>query len=268
MALAPYIFSAAANIGSGILGMYGQQAANRRNEQLARDARAHDVRMWRMMADYNTPQMQMQRLREAGLNPNLIYGSGSANTGNVTAAQKSPVAEVQNEMANIANVNLLPAISLYQDWQVKKAQIDNLNAQKEVLEQEKQAKLLHNYFQEERKPFSRLLAESEYMNRFYDYRKKHLETLNLDRDWEIKLHLWRDKINYEKNLMNYNLDMKKEQIRSLRLNNTLDEMLKPYGMTSRDDLWARKLLPVVEDWIKSLGKSGIVNRLRGTSLFK
>lgn len=31
---------------------------------------------WRMMNEYNAPSAQMERLVEAGLNPNLIYGSG------------------------------------------------------------------------------------------------------------------------------------------------------------------------------------------------
>ena len=34
-----------------------------------------------MQNEYNTPANQMKRLQDAGLNPNLIYGSGSANTG-------------------------------------------------------------------------------------------------------------------------------------------------------------------------------------------
>jgi hypothetical protein len=41
----------------------------------------NNIRFWQMQNEYNTPANQMKRLQEAGLNPNLIYGSGSANTG-------------------------------------------------------------------------------------------------------------------------------------------------------------------------------------------
>lgn len=37
--------------------------------------------MWDYQNAYNTPAAQMERLKAAGLNPHLIYGGGSANTG-------------------------------------------------------------------------------------------------------------------------------------------------------------------------------------------
>ena len=53
---------------------------------MARKQRQHEVAMydkqkqdsidfWKMENEYNSPAMQMQRLRDAKLNPNLIYGS-------------------------------------------------------------------------------------------------------------------------------------------------------------------------------------------------
>lgn len=37
-------------------------------------ARGKDIQLWLMQQEYNSPKNQMQRYREAGLNPNLIYG--------------------------------------------------------------------------------------------------------------------------------------------------------------------------------------------------
>lgn len=37
-------------------------------------ARNKDIQLWMMQNEYNSPKNQMQRYREAGLNPNLIYG--------------------------------------------------------------------------------------------------------------------------------------------------------------------------------------------------
>lgn len=43
------------------------------------------MRSWQLMNDYNHPIQQMERLKAAGLNPLLVYGSGSV-TGNTTSA--------------------------------------------------------------------------------------------------------------------------------------------------------------------------------------
>jgi hypothetical protein len=46
-----------------------------------------------MQNKYNTPKAQMARLKEAGLNPALIYGSGATNTGvagSIAPAKASP----------------------------------------------------------------------------------------------------------------------------------------------------------------------------------
>lgn len=45
---------------------------------------AYNLDMWKMQNEYNSPQSQMQRFKEAGLNPNLIYGQGTS--GNASSA--------------------------------------------------------------------------------------------------------------------------------------------------------------------------------------
>lgn len=49
------------------------------------DANQMAMTSWRLANDYNHPIQQMERLKAAGLNPNLVYGSGSV-TGNTTGA--------------------------------------------------------------------------------------------------------------------------------------------------------------------------------------
>lgn len=39
---------------------------------------ANNLAMWNLANQYNTPKAQMQRFREAGLNPHLIYGQANA----------------------------------------------------------------------------------------------------------------------------------------------------------------------------------------------
>lgn len=49
------------------------------------DANAMAMKSWNLMNDYNHPINQMERLKAAGLNPLLVYGSGSV-AGNTTSA--------------------------------------------------------------------------------------------------------------------------------------------------------------------------------------
>lgn len=50
---------------------------NKANLELAKYQFQKNREMWYEMQDYNAPAMQMKRFKEAGLNPNLIYGQGS-----------------------------------------------------------------------------------------------------------------------------------------------------------------------------------------------
>ena len=49
------------------------------------DANKMAMKSWQLANDYNHPINQMERLKAAGLNPNLVYGSGSV-AGNTTSA--------------------------------------------------------------------------------------------------------------------------------------------------------------------------------------
>lgn len=78
--------------------------------------------------EYNSPQNQMQRYTSAGLNPNMIYGSGPSSAGNQPSTARYEAAEQQ--FTN--NFEALPQmLGQYQDFQLKKAQIDNVKAQTE-----------------------------------------------------------------------------------------------------------------------------------------
>lgn len=55
------------------------------NKKLQDDAFNKNVEMWNMQNAYNAPSAQMQRLGDAGLNPNLVYGNGSVQNTSATA---------------------------------------------------------------------------------------------------------------------------------------------------------------------------------------
>ena len=62
---------------SGLSSIFTNRGARKRQKTADQIQREN----WNLQNIYNTPTKQMERLKAAGLNPNLIYGSGSANTG-------------------------------------------------------------------------------------------------------------------------------------------------------------------------------------------
>lgn len=70
----------------GITSSNAVREQNEANMALAQFAYEKNREQWEAENAYNTPTAQMQRLRAAGLNPNLVYGSGAAQS----VSAKSP----------------------------------------------------------------------------------------------------------------------------------------------------------------------------------
>lgn len=75
--------------------MSSQEKANQANMELAKYNWEQTKEMWNMNNEYNKPSAQMSRYLEAGLNPNLIYGSGSASAGNSTSSPAPQLPRVE-----------------------------------------------------------------------------------------------------------------------------------------------------------------------------
>lgn len=90
---------------------------------------------------YNSPAAQMARYTEAGLNPNLIYGSGSASAGNQPSAPKFDTPRVDLRFSPFQIPEML---SQYQDYQMRQAQTDNVKAQTDNTRAETTNKLLQS----------------------------------------------------------------------------------------------------------------------------
>lgn len=113
------------------LGLLQNRWNRKYNERMYEKQRADALADWQRSADYNSPQAQMTRYKEAGLNPNLIYGS----------ATNSPMAQMKN--ADLETSELPPyqinrnsvgdAIGTYQNLRTTNQQIDNLAAQNEFI---------------------------------------------------------------------------------------------------------------------------------------
>lgn len=83
-----WILPAAIAAGQLITGLIGQNRQNKYEKGLARYQAEMNEKYLAAQNAYNTPQQQMSRFQQAGLNPNLIYGQG--NPGNQSESLKYP----------------------------------------------------------------------------------------------------------------------------------------------------------------------------------
>lgn len=133
-----------ASIGSALstkAGVAGLQGAmdfgqamwqNVQNKKAATKAYDREIALWNMNNEYNTPAMQVQRLKDAGLNPALVYGTGSSvATGVSKGAAHAPQAATPSR----PNVDFLSAMSMGQDIKMKQAQTANIEKQNEIITQ-------------------------------------------------------------------------------------------------------------------------------------
>ena len=256
---------AGASLVGGALGAAGQSSANRTNIQLQREQNAWNekqaekanqwnIEQWERENLYNSPIQQMQRLEQAGLNPNLMYGQGNpGSASSLRSEMPSSVAPARvNSSLQFLGNSLAPAISMYQDLRYKHAQISVQQKQAALLDQEIAGKALDNIF----KGYNNTMAKE---------RSEWLPTMS-----EAKHHLlWQQgytqaKENYYKHMQNKILeatspalidkanwitrDVKQRALRG-ELDYDFQRELKPFGMTPQDELWQRKVIPIVEKYL-------------------
>lgn len=86
----------------------GVRNQNAENRALARMQHQHNIELWEMQNKYNHPLQQMQRLKAAGLNPRMIYGSGAASAagtaGDVKGYDRAEARNVEEGIKEFGNM--------------------------------------------------------------------------------------------------------------------------------------------------------------------
>lgn len=96
---------------------------------------------WMMQQEYNSPKNQMARFKEAGLNPNLIYGQ----TNEAPAVRSSEYHVSNRESPKWQSPDIASGIMSYQDITTKQAQTDNIKAMTDIAKQDLVNKALSGY---------------------------------------------------------------------------------------------------------------------------
>lgn len=127
---------------------------------------------------YNSPIQQMARYKEAGLNPNMIYGSGGS------AGNQSEVPRFDAPRVNFENP-LQGALSTYFDARLKTAQEEDLKQQaeyKKAMASHERAKELHTLLMTNRDKL-----QFQYDRDTYDERVRSVLLRNQDTEAGIQL---------------------------------------------------------------------------------
>lgn len=88
----PEFWTAVATAGTNQIGnIISTSMANDANERMQQRQNAWNLEQWNRNNAYNSPSAQMQRLKAAGLNPDLMYGQGTPGLSSAPAQGSNPI---------------------------------------------------------------------------------------------------------------------------------------------------------------------------------
>lgn len=149
----PFLISALGSLGSAAIGgigslissdkanenaIYMQRIQNNFNKQQATTSWNRAIDMWNRQNIYNSPKEQMNRLLQANLNPNLMYGQGSVGNASSSPSPDTPRGvELPNSYRYDNGVgglfsSIADSINSYVSMQRQIAEIDQLKANKNL----------------------------------------------------------------------------------------------------------------------------------------
>ena len=132
-------------VAMGISNIFGNLIGNRQQKKAAEEAgyqsrqhefnmynlqRRHALEDWDRVQAYNHPTQQMQRLREAGLSPHLVYGKGAHNT--AAMVRSSQQGKTQQPVPRLDFSGLQQGAGQIMHGLQIQAQTDNIQAQADL----------------------------------------------------------------------------------------------------------------------------------------
>jgi len=239
----------------GLINLVGQGIGALADRMQQKRSNEYNQKMWHMENAYNDPSAQMDRLKKAGLNPNLVYG-GSPGQVAGTAGNLQPQLPIKNkfQMPNPLDYQM-------QQSQIKntKAQTDNLGYQSEVILQDALLKAAQT-----REAISRTLGKDIQNNvafRIADYnvdaafegvqKLRHENSQNV-----IKTNILGQQYNQNEKVMPVELEKLQNEVKVLKATEsgiTLSNHLK----NMENQLAELGIYPNSPWYIKILGRQGI-----------
>jgi len=187
---APLIAGGASLLGGGLNAVSTAQENARSREfayMMYQRQFADNIGLWNMQNAYNSPSAQMERYRDAGLNPRLIYGQA-----NTAGGLQAPSAHSPNftppRWGDMVSGGAMSLLDQMYNMEMKSAQVDIARAQHDVLVQEamqKVANIADTRATTQRRMFD-LDFESELRSTSADARKAMLRQLQTNIDLSVR----------------------------------------------------------------------------------
>lgn len=171
------VFKSVGDVSKGLVsaafpgaGIYlSAQETNKAQAEAQRRANEANISLWQYQTAYNSPTAQMQRLRDAGLNPNLAYGQVAESR----MASAPTMAAPDYKVPEWKGQSLLQSLSEY-------AQVVNMQAQNSLI----------------RAQADKVASEADVARTEAAYRRYEVGQLvksgilRQDKDWRLNLFRW------------------------------------------------------------------------------
>lgn len=129
--------SALAGLGGSYMNQKAVEKQNEGNMRLAEYQYQKNLEMWNRQNEYNNPVAQMERLKAAGLNPNMVYGNGSAaNQASNAPSYEAPRLESYQGFSR----DFQGAANAFMSSQLTAQQVKNMEEQNSLLRIDQTAK--------------------------------------------------------------------------------------------------------------------------------
>lgn len=133
------LISLAGSVGGALINANSTRKTNEAQIAHAMDlynmSREDAILFWQMQNEYNSPVEQMSRLRDAGLNPHLVYGNGATTTAGSISAPQAKMANLHAPQYGDALSSAMQGLSSYYTLEQQKANISKTRAETQSVEQ-------------------------------------------------------------------------------------------------------------------------------------
>ena len=266
--------------GSGISTGRQNRKSRKWSEKMYERQKADNIAFWNMQNEYNSPEQQMQRLKDGGLNPNLVYGGSSGQTAGQagaisTADAKTPQFQT-TDFSGVANAGSTLVINIY-DTRLKQATTNNLKEDNTVKRQEallKGAQVARTLEETTGKKISNKyagqLAEISVQANRQSIRKQEadIEATITDTQRKNALHTPNmDMLAAKLARERYGLTMDSRKLQGIIRDNQMKQFeieLQKDGIYRNDPLWLRLVIKKIDSFMESKPKN--IKEIRAEAL--